>query len=87
MREVGALLDRIGAGSVTGGGGGADIAPIMMGGVPGLAMRTVGTHYFDWHHTAADTVDKIDPDDLRRNVAAMAVMTYVLADMPDAIGK
>ncbi len=87
LREVGALLDRIGAGSVTSGGGGADIAPIMMGGVPGLAMRTVGTHYFDWHHTAADTVDKIDLDDLRRNVAAMAVMTYVLADMPDAIGK
>jgi Zn-dependent M28 family amino/carboxypeptidase len=50
-------------------------------------MRTVGTHYFDWHHTAADTVDKIDLDDLRRNVAAMAVMTYVLADMPEAIGK
>ena len=87
LRDVGALLDRIGAGSVTGGGGGADIAPIMSGGVPGLAVRTVGTHYFDWHHTAADTVDKVDPDDLRRNVAAMAVMTYVLADMPDTIGK
>lgn len=87
MRQIGALLDPIGAGSIVAGGGGADIGPIMGGGVPGLALRTVGTHYFDWHHTRADTVDKIDPEDLRRNIAAMAVMAYVLADMPDTISK
>jgi Zn-dependent M28 family amino/carboxypeptidase len=85
LREVGTLLDRIGAGSITSGGGGADIAPIMTGGVPGLALRTVGTHYFDWHHTRADTLDKIDLEDFRRNIAAMAIMGYVLADMPEAL--
>ena len=85
VREIGALLDRIEAGSVQPGGGGADIAPIMMDGVPGLALRTVGTHYFDWHHSPADTLDKVKLDDLRANIAAMAVMAYVLADMPEPL--
>ncbi len=82
VREIGALLARIDAGSVQPGGGGADIAPIMVDGVPGLALRTVGTHYFDWHHSRADTTDKVKLEDLRANIAAMAVMAYVLADMP-----
>lgn len=82
LREIGVLLDRIDAGSIQPGGGGADIAPIMADGVPGLALRTVGTHYFDWHHSRADTTDKVKLEDLRSNIAAMAVMAYVLADMP-----
>jgi Zn-dependent M28 family amino/carboxypeptidase len=82
LREIGGLLERIDAASVQPGGGGADISPIMVDGVPGLALRTVGTHYFDWHHSRADTVDKVNPEDLRANIAAMAVMAYVLADMP-----
>jgi len=82
VREIGGLLDRIDATSVQPSGGGADIAPIMADGVPGLALRTVGTHYFDWHHSRADTVDKVRLEDLRANIAAMAVMAYVLADMP-----
>jgi hypothetical protein len=82
VREIGGLLERIDAGSIQPGGGGADIAPIMMDGVPGLALRTVGTHYFDWHHSRADTTDKVKLEDLRANIAAMAVMAYVLADMP-----
>ncbi len=80
--EIGRLLERIGAGAITSGGGGADIAPLMREGVPGLALHTVGAHYFDWHHTQSDTVDKVDPGELRLNTAAMAVMAYVLADMP-----
>jgi Zn-dependent M28 family amino/carboxypeptidase len=85
LKDVGTLLERIGAGSISSGGGGADIGPIMSEGVPGLALRTIGTHYFDWHHSRADTIDKIDLDDFRRNIAAMAVMAYVLADMPERI--
>jgi hypothetical protein len=85
VREIGRLLERIDAGSIQPGGGGADIAPIMRDGVPGLAVRTVGTHYFDWHHTRADTIDKVKIEDLRANIAAMAVMAYVLADMPEAL--
>lgn len=83
--EIGNLLRKIDAGSVQSGGGGADIAPLMRDGVPGFALRTVGTRYFEWHHTRADTVDKVNIEDLRANIAAMAVMAYVLADMPESL--
>jgi Zn-dependent M28 family amino/carboxypeptidase len=82
LQQIGKLLDRIGAGSITPGGGGTDIEPIVNAGVPGISLRTVGTHYFDWHHTEADTLDKVDPEEFRKNVAALAVMGYAIADMP-----
>jgi hypothetical protein len=81
-RQIGKLLDRIGAGEITPGGGGSDIAPLLRDGVPGLGERSSGGHYFDWHHTVADTLDKVNPEDFRKSIAAMAVMGYVLADMP-----
>ncbi|HEY3743592.1 MAG TPA: M20/M25/M40 family metallo-hydrolase [Bryobacteraceae bacterium] len=77
------LLAPIGADHFTPGGGGSDIGPIVRDGVPGLSPLTSGGHYFDWHHTKADTVDKIDPKELREHVAAMAVISYILADMPE----
>lgn len=82
LEEIGRLLDKINAGGIFPGGGGADIAPLMMDGVPGLSIRTSRKHYFEWHHSRADTVDKVDIDDLRRNIAAVAVMAYMLAEMP-----
>ena len=82
LRQIGRLLEGIEAGRMTLGGGGADITPLMRAGVPGLGLRTVGEHYFDWHHTHADTLDKVDPRNFRRAVAMLAVMGYVLADMP-----
>jgi Zn-dependent M28 family amino/carboxypeptidase len=85
MQEIGRLLDGFGAGEMTLGGGGADIAPLMRDGVPGLGLRTVGERYFDWHHTDADTIDKVDPRDFRSAVAMLAVVGYVLADMPDRL--
>ncbi len=85
LKQVGKLLDRIGAGEITGGGGGSDIGPLMRDGVPGLGERTSGAHYFDWHHTEADTLDKVDPEDFRKNVASLAVMGYVLADMQERL--
>lgn len=85
LAEAAKLLDRVGATQVTPGGGGSDISPLVRDGVPGFAERTVGTHYFDWHHTEADTLDKVDPQDFRKNVAALAVMGYILADMPGRV--
>ncbi len=85
LKQVGKLLESIGASEITGGGGGEDIAPLIRDGVPGLSERTVGTHYFDWHHTEADTLDKVNPEDFRKNVAALAVMSYALADMPQRL--
>ena len=84
-REIARLLDRIDAGSVQPGGGGADIAPLLHDGVPGFAVRTMATHYFEYHHSRADTVDKVKLEDLRGNIAAVAVMAYVLADMPETL--
>ncbi len=85
VEEIGKLLASLDGGKVSPGGGGADIAPLMMAGVPGLGVRTVGTHYFDWHHTNADSFDKIVAQEFQANVASLAVMSYVLADMPERL--
>jgi len=71
--------------AVVPGGGGSDISPLMADGVPGLGESTTGAHYFDWHHTEADTLDKVDPAEFRKNVASLAVMTFILADMPETL--
>jgi Zn-dependent M28 family amino/carboxypeptidase len=85
LRDIAQLLSAIEADQITSGGGGADIGPLMRDGVPGLALRTVGEHYFDWHHTHADTLDKVDPTAFRRAIAMLGIMGYVLADMPDRL--
>ena len=82
LRRIGSLFDGIDAAPVKWGGGGADISPLTRDGVPGMSLDTVGEHYFDWHHTHADTIDKVSPADLRRATGMLAVMGYVLADMP-----
>jgi carboxypeptidase Q len=87
VQQVGSLLDRIEAGSVTRGGGGADIGPIMREGVPGAGLQVDGSRYFWYHHTDADTIDKLDPEDMARCVAAMAVLAYVVADLPTTLPR
>ena len=87
MQEIGKLLQGIGAGTMTKGGGGTDIGPLMRDGVTGFGLRTVGTHYSEWHHTTSDTLDKVNPQDLRLCIATMAVAGYVLADMPQRLGE
>ncbi len=85
--EIGKLLEPIQAGTIRRGGGGSDIAPLMQAGVPGFGLATVGTHYFDWHHTDADTFDKINRQDFKNCSAALAVMSFVLADMPERLSE
>jgi carboxypeptidase Q len=82
VTQVGALLERIGAGEIGKSGGGADIGPMMQIGVPGMGLDVDGTKYFWFHHTEADTIDKLDPAEMQRCVATMAVMAYVVADLP-----
>ncbi len=67
---------------ITAGGGGADIEALMEAGVPGLSLNTANEDYFRYHHTHADTPDKLNPRDLARAVAATAVLLYVAAEMP-----
>jgi carboxypeptidase Q len=66
---------------------GADIAAMSEAGVPALGIMQDGRTYFHYHHTAADTLDKIVPSELRENGAAMAVMGYALADMKDPLPR
>jgi Zn-dependent M28 family amino/carboxypeptidase len=81
LQDIVSLLGSIGTDTVSAGGGGSDIGPLTADGVPALSPRTVDAHYFDWHHTEADTVDKVDPVEFRKNAAMLSVVTYVLADM------
>ncbi len=85
MQEIARLLAGIGADRIAATGGGADIGPIMREGVVGAGLDVDGTRYFDIHHTAADTLDKINPRDLRLCVATMAVMAYTVADVPQPL--
>ena len=87
ISDIGKLLDPIESGSITKGGGGADIGPIMREGVPGMGLKVEGSKYFWYHHTNADTWDKLDKDDFNRCVATMAVMAYVVADMPERLPR
>lgn len=66
---------------------GADIAAMSEAGVPALGIMQDGRTYFHYHHTAADTLDKIVPSELRENAAAMAVMGYALANMKDPLPR
>jgi carboxypeptidase Q len=87
VRQIGGLLRRIGADSIEGGGGGTDIGPITALGVPSMSLETDGPRYFWYHHTNADTPDKLDPREMAQCVAAMAVMAYVVADLPEKLPR
>jgi len=86
MQEIARLLAGIGADQIAATGGGADIGPITREGVVGASLDVDGTHYFDIHHTPADTFDKVNPRELALCVATMAVMAYTVADMPEEFG-
>ncbi|MCE9603127.1 MAG: M20/M25/M40 family metallo-hydrolase [Gemmatimonadetes bacterium] len=81
VEAIATLLVPIGAGKIEASGGGADIGPIMSTGVPGMGLNVDGSRYFWFHHTDADTPDKLDPKEVRRVVAAMAVMAFIAADL------
>lgn len=85
VRDIATLLSGIQADAISQGGGGADIGPsVQQGNVPVLSLEVEG-NYFLIHHTPADTIDKIDPMDVARSAAAVAVMTYVIAEMPERL--
>jgi hypothetical protein len=59
---------------------GADVQPIVETGAAAFDLEPDGHHYFDIHHTAADTLEQVQPEDLRRNAAAIALLAYLLAE-------
>ena len=75
-------------GIVTGHGladAGTDLGPWVRGGVAGVDLNQDGTRYFDYHHTPDDTLDKVDPVQLRQNVAAWTAVLAAAADAPEEI--
>jgi hypothetical protein len=86
MRDIMSLFSAWDVTKVETGGSGADISPMKSAGVVLLGHQVEGATYFDFHHSPADTVDKVDPTELSQNVAVMATVAFVLADMPDPIG-
>jgi carboxypeptidase Q len=85
VTEIASLLRGIQADRVSGAGEGADIGPsVQAANIPAMSLEVDG-NYFLLHHTQADTVDKIDPADMSRAAAAIAVMTYVIAEMPERL--
>ena len=90
LEEIKTLLPMftpLGMQRMTAGHGGADIGPMAKHGVALLGFEPEGSTYFDYHHTHADTLDKVDPKMLSDDVAAMAIMSYILADMPARLGE
>jgi Zn-dependent M28 family amino/carboxypeptidase len=64
-----------------------DISPLAWAGVPLLSLAQDTSRYFDWHHSAADTLDKVDPGELAQATAAFAWMAWALADSPGTLPR
>ena len=87
-RDIGTLLAPLGLTEVVGGGGGADIGPIAQAAnAPMMAYLGNPARYFTIHHTSADTVERIAPGEVSRAAAAIAVIAYVVAEMPERLPK
>ena len=67
--------------------GGPDLIPLRALGVPVVELLQDGTDYFDYHHTADDTLDKVNPQDLAQNVAVYAAFAYLAAELPEGFGS
>ena len=89
LKPVQDVLQRFGANliKVVNQSPGSDIEPLAKTGIPTFGILQDARTYFNYHHTAADTLDKIDPQELRENAASMAVLGYALADMPEPLPR
>jgi hypothetical protein len=87
LRSIAGALSPIGATRIGPGGGGADLSEMKPARVPLLSLDVEGAHYFDWHHTPADTLDKVDPASLARGTAALASMAYLLAERTETLPR
>jgi carboxypeptidase Q len=93
VTEIAKLLEPLGATEVGVGGGGADVTPLaqaanaMGASLPLMSPLVDGSRYFIYHHTPADTVERLDPGEVAGCVAGVAVMAYVVADLPLRLGN
>jgi hypothetical protein len=86
LRQILPMLAKAGTLAARPGGSGPDVAQLKAHRFPLLGLYTKGDRYFDYHHTHADTVDKVDPTELNHSAAALAALTWILAEMPGRLG-
>ena len=87
VEEIHELMKPIGANTISDGGRAADVAPLNDEGVPVMSLKVDGSKYFWYHHTNADTFDKVDFNEFNRCIAAMAIMAYVVADLDEPLPR
>ena len=88
VAAIASLLAGIAADRIGPSGGGADIEPSVRDGkIASMSLDVDGSRYFLIHHTQADTIDKVDPVEMAQCAAAVAVMAYVVADLPQRLGE
>ena len=80
------ITPKVGPMAIWPGASAPDASKFVPEGVIGMGLHTWREHYFDYHHTHADTVDKVDPEELTRSAAVMAATAWVLAEMPMRLG-
>lgn len=85
LQTLAPLFAPLGGQKMSAGFSGADLNPLKDRGIPLLGLRVDGSKYFDYHHTAADTLDKVVREEFVGDIAGMALMAYLLADLPDRI--
>ena len=86
LEAVMTLLKELAMIKVKPGRSAADVGKLVPEGVPAIGLYTYVAKYFDYHHTHADTVDKVDPDELARSAAAITALTWLIAEMPNRLG-
>lgn len=87
MQSVASMLGAVGVDSARAGGAQADIGPLFALGVPAFNIDTDGSRYFWYHHSDADTIDKLDPVDLAKNVAIFAVVANTFANSDETLPR
>ncbi|MCC7374632.1 MAG: M20/M25/M40 family metallo-hydrolase [Verrucomicrobiales bacterium] len=87
LQQVMPRLAGMGADGLKAGAGGADLGPLLRAGVPTMDLWTDRADYFWFHHSAADTVDKMNPVELNRCVAALAVMLDAVGNLPEPLPR
>jgi carboxypeptidase Q len=88
FEPVGKILEEIGAGTLSlAEHVGADTEPIEKAGVPAFSPMQDNRFYFNYHHTAADTLDKIVPRELQENAGVIAVAAYAFANAEQSLPR
>jgi carboxypeptidase Q len=80
VRRWSAVLASVGAGAIEQGHAGTDVSPMVETGVPGFGLVPESQRYFDVHHSANDTIDKVNPRELELGAIAEAILCYLLSE-------